>query len=135
MFNKLLLTFYYVWFQGHKRSKYAKDFSHHWLHAFFQVSITFFLLMLSAIMVIEKIFPVKIVYFSYNKWLTVFLYFVLPSVLLYYYLFSYLKAEKENDDPSHLGIEITKTKKIFSWVAFFLAPVGFFLLLALGFRK
>ena len=93
------------------------------------------MLMFNLFMVVEKIFPIKIVYFTHNRWLAVFLYFVLPSTLLYYYLFRYLKAGKENDDPTHLGIKITKSTKIISWIVFILTPVGFVLLLALGFRK
>jgi|GEM_PF-714900 len=134
MVRKILLKYYYVWFQAHKRSKYAHEFSHYWFSGFLQVCVTVGFIVINAIMILEKCFDIVILNpkNAVAFW-TCFL--ILPSTLLYYLLFLYCKADKENDDPSHLGITITRSTKIISWIVFILAPLSFLLLIAIGIRK
>ncbi len=128
MFKTLLLKYYYVWFQGHKRSKYAHQFSHHWAHGFLQVSITLLFVLSTLSIVIERTFGVSFVgTFSKSEFSILFL--IVPSLLLYYLLFHYYGVDMNNDDPSAFGIRITKRTKIIAWIVYVGAFVVFLLVL------
>lgn len=118
--KKLILKYYFVWFQGHTRSKYASQFSHHWLHAFFQVCLTLFFILILGVFGLEKITSTNLLF---GKLLSMMLYLIFPSFLLYLLLFKYYEIDKKNDDPSAFGIKITKQTKIISWIVYFLVFV------------
>lgn len=101
---------------------------------FLQVCATVGFIVISTIMILEKCFDIVLLN-SKNALAFWSCFLILPSMLLYYLLFHYYKADKENDDPAHLGIKITKTTKIVSWIVFVSAPVSFMLLIAMGIRK
>lgn len=128
MIKKLLLTYYYVWFQGHKRSKYAHQFSNHWFHGFLQVCATVFFLLVSLLFIIKKLFSINL--FLSNNYLYLLVYLVLPALCLYYLLFYSFGADQKNDDPTYLGVTITKNTRIISWIIFVLSPVFLMLMIA-----
>jgi hypothetical protein len=120
--KKLLLKYYFFWFQGHNRSKYAYQFSHHWYHAFLQVCATLSFAVFLLVFCLEKLTSTNLL-FSNIKFLPVILYSIVPSILLYVLLFNYYKIDKNNDDPSEFGIEITKRTKVISWMVYILSFV------------
>jgi len=134
MLRNILLKYYYVWFQAHKRSKYAHEFSHYWFSGFLQVCATLFFSLFSLLFIFERSFSVDIIG-SFNKWTVVFACFILPSTFFYYILFHYFKADKENDDPSHLRVAITKRTRVIAWIVFLSCPLICFLLLGFGIRE
>ena len=133
MFRKLLLTYYYVWFQGHKRSKNAHTFPeyYYWWAAFLQVSSTFMLVLLSIGFVMTEmgILPISILK---NKILVLLVYALLPSGYVYYMLFKCYKADKENDDEKRMGITINRKIRVLCWVIYIAIPLG--IMVALYFR-
>ena len=128
MIKRLILTYYYVWFQGHKRSKYAKDFSHYWYSAFLQLVATQSFILFNLLILIDMLFDFKITSL-FGKHGSIFLIGIIPSLLLYYLLFNIYNADKENDEPTKFGINITKRSKVFSWAVFILAPLSMFALM------
>ena len=128
MIKTFLLKYYYVWFQGHKRSRYAHQFSHHWFRAFAQVCISAFFWLVIIAYAINKTFMIDS--FHFGKYIGILLYGILPACILYYLLFHCFGANQNNDDPSHLGISITKKTKIVSWIIFILSPLILMLMIA-----
>lgn len=128
MFRELLLKYYYVWFQGHKRSKYAHQFSHHWFRAFCQVCISVFFWLVSISFLVKKLFSVDT--FQFNKYVGTFLYLIVPTLAVYYILFHCFGADQKNDDPTYLGVTINKNTRIISWIVFILSPVLLMLMIA-----
>ncbi len=128
MFKTLLLKYYYVWFQGHKRSKYAHQFSHYWLSGFLQVVATLIFFVFTFLIIVERTLGVRLSA-GLSKWELVILFIIIPSLLLYYLLFNYYGVDKNNDDPSAFGIRITKRTKIIAWIVYVGAFVLFLLVL------
>ncbi|MEJ6982230.1 hypothetical protein WG906_17325 [Pedobacter sp. P351] len=126
MIKKLILTYYYVWFQGHLRSKYADDFSHHWCHAFLQVLLTFFCLLIASLNIINASFDLNIIATTGRRSL-VGLVLIIPGFILYHLLFNIYEADKKDDDPAKFKIVITKGSKVISWLIFIVSR-----LLAMG---
>lgn len=133
MFRKLLLTYYYVWFQGHKRGKNAHTFPeyYHWWAAFLQVSSTFMLIFIGVGFVINEI-GILPFFILKNKILVLLVYGLLPSGYVYYMLFNCYKADKENDDEKRVGIIIDKKIRILCWVVYIGLPLG--IMVALYFK-
>lgn len=117
MFRTLLLKYYFVWFQGHKRSKYAHQFSHHWYRGFLQVAVTLTILLATFQVIIERTLGISLVG-RFSKLELLILYMVIPSLILYYLLFHYYGLDKNNDDPSSFDIIITKRTRIIAWVIY-----------------
>lgn len=117
--RKMILTYYYVWFQGHKRSKYAHQFSHHWFHAFAQMCVTLNLLVVIFAAMVETLFSVRFL-LSLHKIYALLAYCIIPSILLYFILFHFYGASKTDDEPKALGIHITKKNRILAWCIFIL---------------
>ena len=132
MIKRMILTYYYVWLQGHTRSKYAKDFSNYWFRAFLQLVMTQFFMLFYLLIVINLLFDVKITRF-FGKVSFLFLFVILPSLALYHLLFSVYKADKENDDPTKFGINITKRSKVICWLVYAFVPLSVCILIYLGF--
>lgn len=122
MIKRMILTYYYVWLQGHTRSKYANDFSHHWFSAFLQLVMTQSLILVHAFILIDALFDLKITK-SFGKYGFIFFFGIIPSLILYHLLFNVYKADKENDEPIKFGITITKRNKIISWLVYALVPL------------
>lgn len=130
MFRNLLLKYYYVWFQAHKRSKYAHEFSHHWYSGFLQVCLTVFFILFNISILLEKLLEIHIVK-GINNIVFWIVYLIIPALLLYYLLFNYYGVDKENDEPTAFDISITKKTRITSWIVFFAGPIAFAIIFTL----
>ena len=127
--KNILLKYYFVWFQGHKRSKYAQQFSHYWFSAFLQVCATEFLILICVRLLIELLFEYRLP--DFGKFGYVFLYLVVPALVTYSLIFKVYKVDKEEDDPSKFGIVITKRTRLFSWLVYITIPLFVFVLIYL----
>lgn len=117
MIKKLFLTYYYVWFQAHKRSKYAHQFSLHWYQSFLQVCLTVGMLVLGCFIFLDKLLEVNL---KIGK-LTFLALFILVSSFVYYLLFVRYNANKESDETNQFGIIITKCTRLIAWSVFLLS--------------
>jgi len=127
MLKDLLLKYFYVWFQAHKRSKYAGDFSHHWYSGLLQVCLTAFFLLFNISILLEKLLRMQIVK-GMNNIVFWIVYLIIPALCLYYILFKHYGVDKEDDDPIKFGISITKGTRVVSWIVFFAGPIFFALI-------
>jgi len=116
--KKILLTYYFVWFEAHKNSKYAHQFNNYWCHALFQVCTTTLLCLLFCTFLTEIILSVNIIK-SMNQYIILLIYAISPFIVLYYLIFKFYGVKKANDSPVRFGIKITKTTKITAWVTYF----------------
>lgn len=128
MIKKFILTYYYVWFQGHKRSKYAHQFSNHWFHGFLQVCMTVFFWITTLFFIMKKLFSIDL--FIFNSYIYLFVNCILPGLGLYYLLFYSYGADQKDDDPKNFDITITKKTRIISWAIFILSPIALGLMIA-----
>jgi len=130
MLKDLLLKYFYVWFQAHKRSKYAGDFSHHWYSGLLQVCLTMFFFLVNVSLILEMLLNTRIIK-GLNNIGFLLVYLLLPSALLYYILFKHYGVDKEDDEPVKFGISITKRTRAVSWIVFFAGPLFFALIFTL----
>lgn len=122
MMKKWVLVYYYVWFQGHLRSKYADDFSHHWFHAFLQVLLTLSCLIMTLLIIINAWFDLNIIA-TIGRHSLVVLVLIIPGFILYHLLFNLYEADKKDDDPAKFNIVITKGSKVIAWMIFIGSPI------------
>lgn len=132
MLRKIILTYYYVFFQAHSRSKYAKQFTSAWQQVFIQISVSLSTFILGIVICFENIFNKR--FFPHiEKFSFIILFGILPGVILYQLLFNVYKISKENDDHNKVGIIITKPIRIIAW--FFYVFSILFPILALFIRR
>ena len=116
--KKIILTYYFIWFQAHKESRYAHQFDNYWCHALLQVCLTTILCLLLFTFLIDITLSVNIIKLT-NSFVFLLLYVLLPFIAMYYLIFNFYGVVKDSDSPSRFGIQITKKKKIFAWVIYF----------------
>lgn len=132
MLKVIFLKYYYVWFQAHKRSKYAHQFSDHWFYAFLQVCLSVSLTVIIFAFLLEFIFHINLLKLN-NRVLFLCLYGLFPAFASYVLLFCVYKVDKGDDEPGRFNIAITRRTKYYSWAYF----IGSFVLVMLivAFRK